>query len=47
MFATARIIGLARIANKVHSITSDHGSEFAYHERISKELGADFYFVHP
>jgi transposase, IS30 family len=23
------------------------GSEFAYHEKISKELGADFYFAHP
>ena len=47
MVATATISGLARIANKVHSITSDNGSEFAYHEKISKELGADFYFAHP
>ena len=47
MVATAMISGLARIANKVHSITSDNGSEFAYHEKISKELGADFYFSHP
>ena len=31
----------------VHSITSDNGSEFAYHEQISKELATDFYFAHP
>ena len=47
MVATATISGLERIAHKVHSITSDNGSEFAYHEKISKELGADFYFAHP
>ena len=28
-------------------ITSDNGSEFAFHEKISKELNTDFYFVHP
>jgi IS30 family transposase len=31
----------------VHTITSDNGSEFAYHETISKNLKADFYFAHP
>ncbi len=29
------------------TITGDNGSEFAYHEQISKELGTDFYFAHP
>lgn len=31
----------------VLSITADNGSEFAYHEKISKELNTDFYFAHP
>lgn len=31
----------------VLSITADNGSEFAYHEEISKALNADFYFAHP
>jgi IS30 family transposase len=31
----------------VHTITSDNGREFAGHEEISKQLGADFYFAHP
>lgn len=31
----------------VHSITADNGKEFAYHEKISKALSADFYFAHP
>lgn len=33
--------------NHVFSITGDNGSEFAYHEQISNELGAEFYFAHP
>ena len=33
--------------NKVHTITSDNGKEFAGHEKISKKLQADFYFAHP
>ena len=31
----------------VLSITADNGSEFAYHEEISKALNAEFYFAHP
>jgi transposase, IS30 family len=31
----------------VHTITADNGKEFAYHEKISKELETDFYFAHP
>lgn len=29
------------------TITFDNGSEFAHHETISKEIGADVYFAHP
>ena len=31
----------------VKSITSDNGSEFAWHEKIAKRLQAKFYFAHP
>jgi len=31
----------------VHTITSDNGKEFAYHEKISAKLECDFYFAHP
>ncbi len=31
----------------VHTMTTDNGKEFAQHERIAKELGADFFFAHP
>lgn len=31
----------------VYTITSDNGREFAGHEAISQELGADFFFAHP
>jgi len=33
--------------NKVRSITSDNGKEFAYHEKIAQALDAKFYFAHP
>ena len=33
--------------NKVHTITSDNGKEFAGHETIAEQLQADFYFAHP
>ena len=33
--------------NQVHSITSDNGTEFACHEKITKKLETDFYFAHP
>jgi len=50
---TATSVALATIESlKLHtqsvlSITADNGSEFAYHENISNELNADFYFAHP
>lgn len=31
----------------VHTITSDNGKEFAYHEKIAAGLECDFYFAHP
>ena len=33
--------------NRVLSITSDNGTEFARHEKIAKKLQTDFYFAHP
>lgn len=42
------MIGLLKpYRNKVHTITSDNGKEFAGHEQIAKRLQADFYFAHP
>ena len=31
----------------VHSVTANNGTEFASHEKISKELHSEFYFAHP
>jgi IS30 family transposase len=31
----------------VQTITSDHGREFAQHQRIARQLKADFYVAHP
>ncbi len=45
--AVATIDGLKNYFDSVLSITADNGSEFALHEKISKELNADFYFAHP
>lgn len=33
--------------NRIHTITSDNGREFARHEAIAQQLEADFYFAHP
>ncbi len=30
-----------------HTITSDNGKEFAYHEQVAQSLDADFYFANP
>jgi transposase, IS30 family len=43
----AAITQLQPIAEKVHSITSDNGKEFAGHQEIAGTLRADFYFAHP
>lgn len=34
-------------AEKVHSLTSDHGKEFANHEQIAQALHLKYYFAHP
>lgn len=47
LVAAATVDGLSRLPGAVLSITSDNGSEFARHEEISKQLGAEFYFSHP
>lgn len=42
------IIGLlSPKADRVHTLTSDNGKEFAQHEIMAKALDADFYFAHP
>jgi len=33
--------------DKVHTLTSDNGKEFAKHKDIAETLAADFYFAHP
>jgi len=35
------------VKNKVHTLTSDHGKEFADHEQIAETLKLKFYFAHP
>ena len=39
--------GLMPLAAQVQTLTYDNGKEFAQHQRIAKELGADGYFAHP
>lgn len=43
----ATIALLAPFKDLVHTITSDNGKEFAYHEQIAADLECDFYFAHP
>lgn len=38
---------LLPVKDKVHTLTSDHGREFADHERIAETLQLKFYFAHP
>ena len=42
----AMISLLTPFAANVHTLTTDNGKEFAQHERIAEQLGADFYFAH-
>jgi IS30 family transposase len=50
---TARIVRkqicrlLLPLKDKVHTLTSDHGKEFADHAQIAKTLHLQFYFAHP
>jgi IS30 family transposase len=38
---------LLPVRDKVHTLTSDHGKEFADHELIEEILQLKFYFAHP
>ena len=38
---------LLPVQDKVHTLTSDHGKEFASHERIAQLLQLKYYFAHP
>jgi IS30 family transposase len=38
---------LCPLAEKVKTITSDNGREFANHQSVEKKLQATFYFAHP
>jgi IS30 family transposase len=52
-FKTAQAVSDAMIslltpfAACVHTLTTDNGREFAQHQRIAEQLGADFFFAHP
>ncbi|HVF45725.1 MAG TPA: IS30 family transposase [Pyrinomonadaceae bacterium] len=45
--AEASLTVLRPLAERVLTLTSDNGGEFAHHQRISEGLGADFYFARP
>jgi len=38
---------LLPVKDKVHTLTSDHGKEFAEHKQIAETLNLTFYFAHP
>ena len=38
---------LLPVADQAHTLTSDHGKEFAFHEQIAELLQLKFYFAHP
>ena len=38
---------LTPLTDRTHSITSDNGKEFSYHQNISRQLNIDFYFANP
>ena len=38
---------LLPVQDKVHTLTSDHGKEFAGHQQIAQALQLQFYFAHP
>ncbi len=47
LVSDATIDLLTPYRDKVFTITSDNGKEFAEHQRISKRLTAKIYFAHP
>lgn len=38
---------LTPFKDKIHTITTDNGFEFAEHKKVSKSLNCDYYFCHP
>ena len=38
---------LGKYKKKVHTITTDNGTEFARHQTVAKKLKCDYYFCHP
>lgn len=38
---------LAPVSDRVHTLTADHGKEFAAHQQIAERLQLQFYFAHP
>ena len=38
---------LLPVQDQVHTLTSDQGKEFAYHEQIAQQLPLKYYFAHP
>jgi IS30 family transposase len=44
---TATIQLLTPLKDRVHTIIADNGKEFAYHEKLVKELGTKVHFAHP
>lgn len=38
---------LLPVADQVYTLTSDHGKEFANHQRLAETLNLKFYFAHP
>lgn len=47
LLAEAAVANMGSLKSKIKTITFDNGLEFAEHERIAVELGADVYFAHP
>jgi len=47
LVATAVIGWLKPLRLPLHTLTSDNGKEFAYHEAIAQALKAQFFFAHP
>ncbi|OOZ41895.1 hypothetical protein BOW52_04065 [Solemya elarraichensis gill symbiont] len=45
--ADAIISLLSPLSDKVITMTSDNGKEFAHHKTIADKLNADFFFAHP
>ncbi len=43
----AILLHMKPLADQVHTLTYDNGTEFAMHLKIAKELDADGYFAHP